>query len=151
MLETLVKPKKTKPLIARSAVEQQELMPNHPGYPNDLPYGVLPGLNLRGASLSHTDLRWKNFRGASFQRANLGGSLLWGASLVNTDLTHVDLRHADLTGADLAGADLSHARTEGTCFLGARYSPKTRFPEDFGPPQDRGMVGLQESLHLACH
>lgn len=54
----------------------RDVAPCHPGYPNDMPYGVLPGLNLRDASLSNSDLRWKNFRGASFQRANLGGALL---------------------------------------------------------------------------
>jgi uncharacterized protein YjbI with pentapeptide repeats len=124
----------------------------HPGYPNDLPYGMLPHLNLREASLSNSDLRWKNFRGASFQRANLGGALLWGASFVNADLTHADLRHADFTGSDLAGADLSNAKTDGACFLGARYNRNTRFPEGFGDPHMKGLMGLQESLlQLHCN
>jgi uncharacterized protein YjbI with pentapeptide repeats len=170
MLETPTQPRKEKFMSASSLGEAEgvvrrsrtytpykqyasyrEIAPSHPGYPNDMPYGLLPGLNLGGASLSHTDLRWKNFRGANFHRANLGGSLLWSVNLVNADLSHADLRHPDLTGADLSGADLTSAKTESACFLGARYSPNTRFPEDFGEPQRRGMVNIQESLQLSCN
>lgn len=170
MLETLTQPKKAKFTDASFSGESegfvrrsrtyvpykqygvyQEIAPSHPGYPNDMPYGLLPSLNLNGASLSNTDLCWKNFRGASFHHADLEGSLLWGVNLVNADMTHANLRHADLTGADLSGADLSEARTESACFLGARYSSKTRFPEDFGEPQRRGMVSRQESLQFSCN
>ena len=63
-------------------------------------------------------------------------------------MTEADLSHADFTGADLVGADLQHAKTDGTCFLGARYSKSTLFPKGFGDPEAKGMVSLKESMQI---
>ena len=107
------------------------------------------GANLQGVSLTNADLRWTNFRGAKLRKANLSSSVLWGAILTNADLKGADLSHADLTGVDLVGADLTNATVEGTCFLGARFGQSTRFPKQFGDPEKKGMVSLNESMQLS--
>jgi uncharacterized protein YjbI with pentapeptide repeats len=117
---------------------------------SEVTYGPHPNIsNLQGADLKNADLRWQNFRGASLKYAEMAGSLLWGASLSKADLSNADLSHADLTGSDLTGADLTNTKTEGACFIGARYDDNTKFPSDFGNPRTKGFIGKYDSLE-AC-
>lgn len=118
------------------------------GNTNFLQYRLGPGADLPNARLSNADLRWSNFRGADLRGARLNGSILWGAILTNAQLAKADISHADFTGADLVGADLTDALTEGTCFVGARYSKTTRFPKGFGDPEKKGLVSLSDSMQL---
>ena len=72
------------------------------------------GADLRGARLTHLDLRGKEFRNANAAGAIFSGSLLNGA-----DLSHADLRGADFSGACLQGSDLTGAKLAGANFTGA--------------------------------
>jgi uncharacterized protein YjbI with pentapeptide repeats len=118
------------------------------GYPNYMQYRTGTLSDLEAADLSESNLRWSNFRGANLRYCKFTGSVLWGSTLTNADLSEADLCHADLTGVDLVGANLTNAKTEGACFLGARYSKSTCFPEDFGDPEAKGLIGLKESMQL---
>lgn len=161
MLQTPTPQKKRRPLLAKLPMDSG-LSPNagrqhapylglpakYTGIPNFMQYRIGPGADLQDAALSYADLRWSNFRGANLKGAKLRESILWGSSLANADLCGADLCYADLTGTDLVGADLSNALIEGTCFLGARYSKTTRFPKEFGDPEEKGLTSLDESFHV---
>lgn len=161
MLQTPAPPKKYRPLKARqpefglSALKggHYASIPGasakYAGNPSFMQYRLEPGADLPSTSLSNADLRWTNFRGANLQGVRLSGSILWGAILTNANLTGADISHADFTGVDLVGANLSEANTEGTCFVGARYSAETRFPPHFGNPETKGMVSLNESMQIS--
>lgn len=99
--------------------------------------------NLRGAPLSHAQLR-----GASLGEAHLEHADLFAADLRQTNLTFAilqdaDLNSADLTGASLWGADLRNADLRGAKLgganlkdirlSGARYNRFTRWPAGFAP------------------
>jgi len=118
------------------------------GIPNFMQYRIGAGSELQGADLSRADLRWSNFRGANLRSANLSASILWGSTMANAQLANADLTQADLTGVDLVGADLTDALTEGASFLGARYDKTTRFPEDFGNPEEKGMILHADSCQM---
>jgi hypothetical protein len=119
------------------------------GIPNFMQYRIGPGAELQCAALSYADLRWSNLRAANLKGAKFCGSILWGSTLTNADLSDADLSYADFTGADLVGTNLSNATIEGTCFLGARYSKTTCFPKEFGDPESKGLISLDESLQIA--
>lgn len=161
MLQTPAPPRKYRPLKARqpefgmSAIQSGQYA-SHPGAsakyagnPSFLQYRLGPGSDLPNARLSNADLRWTNFRGADLQGARLTGSILWGSILTNANLAGADISHADFTGADLVGANLTDVKTEGTCFVGARYSAETRFPKNFGNPEKKGLVSLNESMQFS--
>ncbi len=161
MLQTPTPPRKYRPLKARplefglAAVNGGQYA-SYPGMPSKyasntsfMQYRLGPGADLPKTRLSNTDLRWSNFRGADLSGAKLSGSILWGAILTNANLAGADISHADFTGADLVGADLTNAKIEGTCFVHARYSADTRFPKNFGDPEKKGLVGLNESMQLS--
>lgn len=161
MLQTPAPPRKYRPLKARqpefglSAVKNGQyasvpgLSAKYAGNPSYRQYRLGPGSDLPSACLSHADLRWTNFRGADLQSAKLTGSILWGAILTNANLTGADISHADFTGVDLVGANLTAVKAEGTCFVGARYSSETLFPENFGDPEKKGLVSLNESMQIS--
>ncbi|MEM8643110.1 MAG: pentapeptide repeat-containing protein [Cyanobacteria bacterium P01_G01_bin.54] len=121
----------------------------------------LPGLDLAGAWLSHS-----NFREANLFRANLAGTNLAGADLTSiylaqanlfkanltgANLTGANLTGADLTGADLTGVDLrwsnlANLTLDNTILVGACYVEGTKakyFPSSFDPDK-HGMVAIPE-------
>lgn len=162
MLQTPTPPRKRRPLLSSKLPMEMGLSGNlrkhasylglpakYSGIPNFMQYRIGPGAELEGATLSYADLRWSNFRGANLRGANLCESVLWGSVLTNAILCGADLSYADLTGADLVGADLSNACIEGACFLGARYSKATRFPREFGNPDTKGLISLDDSMRLS--
>lgn len=89
----------------------------------------LQGINLRTRRIRYADLTGANLHLANMHRADLWGSDFRGA----------DLRLADLSCANLGNADLSTARLAGVNLDGARYNPRTRWPEGFSP-QEWGAV-----------
>jgi uncharacterized protein YjbI with pentapeptide repeats len=83
-----------------------------------------PGLDLRGAELSHQDLSMIRLESADLTQANLVGAdmrqaNLIGASLAGANLAGANLWRADLDGADLSGADLTDAVLDGADLRGA--------------------------------
>ena len=74
---------------------------------NEASYYIMPGANLRYASLRGADLRDANLSGANLRGARLWSAKLEGAILIDADLSDANLRGADLRYANLSGADLS--------------------------------------------
>lgn len=68
--------------------------------------------------------------------------LLREANLVGISLNE-DLSGLDLSGIDLVDADVSKASLIGTNLRGAYYSPRTKFPPQFGHPSIEGMILAQ--------
>ncbi|HLO88765.1 MAG TPA: pentapeptide repeat-containing protein [Nostocaceae cyanobacterium] len=85
----------------------------------------LPGVNLRGADLSYTDL----------SKANLSGANLRGCDLSYADLSQANLRDADLRGAMLFSTDLRQANLQGAKLDHADGDRTTHFPLGFDPVQ----------------
>lgn len=69
----------------------------------------LSNANLRNANLRETNLCYADLRGADLSYANLRGTLLSNAKLCRADFSGVDLSGADLSFADLSFANLSFA------------------------------------------
>ena len=75
----------------------------------------LAGIDLRGTSFWHADLRDADLEGANLgdvnlDHARLRGASLEGACLVGASLWEADLSEANLAAADLRRAKLDHAR-----------------------------------------
>ena len=68
----------------------------------------MPGIDLRGANLHHSDWVGANLRGAFLQCADLSGADFAGAYLAG----------ADLSGANVAGANFTHAHLRGVKLTG---------------------------------
>ena len=98
----------------------------------------LSGADLRGACLGEANLRDANMRMANLSQADLREANLGGADLDGANLSSAHLYGTNLSGADLSGADLSEAY-----LCEAKRNNKTKFPEDFVPPDD--MVWIDES------
>lgn len=95
----------------------QHEAPDLPRLP-DLRHGYFadaqwPGIDLRGAQLSHADLT-----GANLQDANLGGTHVDGACLDGANLRGASLGSLHASGASLVGADLSLVRAPHANFRG---------------------------------
>lgn len=92
------------------------------------------GVDLRWATLHHSDLR-----GSTFAYANLDYTDLREARLEGVDLRRATFRDARLHGAlldvaDLAGADLAEAHLEGCVFRRVHYDHATAWPPGYSPP-----------------
>jgi uncharacterized protein YjbI with pentapeptide repeats len=87
----------------------------------DLRYARVFNAFLAKAQLMETDLRGAAFNGAdmrqaNLQQANLQGALLWGVDLRGADLSAVKLQGAEMPGTDLTSADLTAADLTGLTF-----------------------------------
>jgi uncharacterized protein YjbI with pentapeptide repeats len=83
--------------------------------------------DLRGMSLSTTDLNGYNLDGSVFDGLKLVGYNFNGASLrgikaSGTDFSRSRLNGANLTGSDLSGADFSKSELYGSYFVKAKLS-----------------------------
>jgi hypothetical protein len=75
----------------------------------DLRHVDLWGADLRGATLTKSDLRNARFDEADLRRADLEGSNLQAAILKRADLREANLRGSDLREADVLGANFGAA------------------------------------------
>lgn len=85
---------------------------------------ILKWVNLEGVNLKRADLGWANLentnlKGANLERANLGASNLQYANLIGANIERVymgesNLKGARLVNANFKGADLSWANLSGT-------------------------------------
>jgi uncharacterized protein YjbI with pentapeptide repeats len=89
----------------------------------DLREAFLVRADLSNADLAGADLREAVLPGADLSEANLFDADLSGAKLFDANLIEADLRGANLRGAYLSRANL---RT-------ARFSPDTKWPENYDP------------------
>ncbi|MFF2397423.1 pentapeptide repeat-containing protein [Nocardia sp. NPDC058114] len=123
-----------------------------------MPGAHFDGTDLKCATFGHTelatatfwarDLRWADFSsadatGVEFNSSDHRGAIMRGANLTSAVLNKAILLLADLTGADLYGADLTdallHWQTTGgelgrANLTGIFYTPQTRWPTNFDPP-----------------
>ena len=67
----------------------------------------MPGIDLRGANLRHSDWAGANLRGAFLQCADLRGADFAGAHLAGADLSGANVAGANFTDAHLPGAKLT--------------------------------------------
>jgi hypothetical protein len=129
------------------ASHEDERGPLHPGQEQ-----TRPGLDLRGADVSDTDLHGlplMSMRGSltwdeagpeqtdvvepatmrcertNLQRADLSGAQLRQGHLQDADLRHATLLQAELYGADLRGTQLTQARVARTNLRRAQFGPST--------------------------
>ena len=86
-------------------------------------FGILRGMDLRGADLWGADLREANLQGADLQEANLREANLQGANLRETNLWGVDLKEANLREANLQETNLWGANLREADLRGASYGP----------------------------
>jgi Pentapeptide repeats (8 copies) len=92
------------------------------------PWG--PSIDLRGAVLTHANLR----------NADLHGAHLHGADLTSADLLGADLCAAVLFGADLTGADLTSANLTGANLTAAVWRTAEPAPEGWMVDGDSGRL-----------
>lgn len=117
------------------------------GTPLRLHHCSLPGSDLSGRVLHHTDfdcsdLTSATFKGsdcdsASFARANLANADLRGAYLYEACFVEACLRGADLSGSDLSGVDF-----EGADLSGANLTDVIKADADFIDAKMDGVIGL---------
>ena len=69
---------------------------------------VLPGRNLRFATLVRANLEGADLRGADLRGADLRGADLSGATLASVDVSGATLALVNFSGANLMNADLSN-------------------------------------------
>ena len=87
-----------------------------------LAWMILPGANLRGATLCAATLWRTDLREADLRGADLCGADLWRADLSEADLCGANLSVANLNIADLRGADLCGANLSGALLRNAILS-----------------------------
>ncbi len=87
-----------------------------------LAWMILPGANLRGATLCAAILWRTDLREADLRGADLSGADLWRADLSEADLCGANLSVANLNIADLRGADLCGANLSGALLRNAILS-----------------------------
>jgi hypothetical protein len=118
----------------------------------------LEGVDLKGVSVCHQDLRKANFQGAILVGADFSGSDLRGASFSGANLegAHFDdanledatLQNADLYWTTFYRADLTHANLEDTRLRGAdlkeaQLTGASLRNADLGPDNLGGATQLQ--------
>ncbi|MEN6549604.1 MAG: pentapeptide repeat-containing protein [Armatimonadia bacterium] len=85
-----------------------------------------PGLALRNADLSGTNLQKSDLRGSSLAGVNLTGANLFQSTLRGAVLSSVNLTEANLADVDLSGAILQNINLDGASLAAARLDG-TRF------------------------
>jgi len=84
-----------------------------------LPSANWSGLDLRGVSLKHANLKFANLSNTNLQYADLNN-----ANLRHANLQNADLRNSKLVSADLSDADCKGAQFDGAVGLGDRFRQK---------------------------
>ncbi len=101
----------------------------------NLSEACLVQVNLSGANLSEASLIGANLSNAKLHGANLSKAGLVGANLNGVHLGWANLNRAVLSWADLSGANLTGVNLQDTTLDHLVYTPETRWPKGFKPPE----------------